>query len=174
MSLKKLAAVILVSGLTVTMLGCTVKPQKNTTASNDYTDNSSGVQSVASFSGEVLSPEQESALLNQKVVHFAYDDSTLSSHDERVLNVHAKYMLEHSDMAMKIKGHTDERGSREYNIALGERRANAVGRYLETKGVPSNRISTVSYGKEQPINLESNEGAWAQNRRAELEYDQVG
>jgi len=160
MSFKKLSAVILVGVVTCSMLGCSIRPQKNTqTASNEYTDSSAGIQNVASFSGEVLSPEQESALLSQKVVHFAYDDSNLSATDERVLNVHAKYMLEHPNLAMKIKGHTDERGSREYNIALGERRANSVGRYLETKGVPSNRLSSVSYGKEQPVNLESNEAA---------------
>src|SRR5581483_9111860 len=143
MSFKKLSAVILVGVVTCSMLGCSIRPQKNTqTASNEYTDSSAGIQNVASFSGEVLSPEQESALLSQKVVHFAYDDSNLSATDERVLNVHAKYMLEHPNLAMKIKGHTDERGSREYNIALGERRANSVGRYLETKGVPSNRLSS--------------------------------
>lgn len=173
MSVKKLAAAILVCGVTSVMLGC--GGNKNArTASNEYTDNSTGVQSVASFNGEVLSPEQEMALLNQKVVHFAYDDSTISSADERVLNVHAKYMLDHPNIALTVKGHTDERGSREYNIALGERRANSVARYLETKGVPNNRISSVSYGKEQPINLETTEAAWAQNRRAELDYNDVG
>lgn len=173
MSFKKLTVAILVGVVTCSMLGCSIRPQKNTqTASSDFTDSSEGIQNVASFSGEVMSPEQESALLNQTVVHFAYDDSNLSSSDERVLNVHAKHMLENPNLAMKIKGHTDERGSREYNIALGERRANSVGRYLETKGVPSNRISTVSYGKEQPVNLESNDAAWAQNRRAELEYSE--
>ncbi len=173
MSVKKLAAVILIGGLTSVMLGCGGNKHAKT-ASNDYSDNSSGVQSMASFDGEVMSPEQEMALLNQKVIHFAYDDSAISSADERVLNVHAKYMLDHPNLALTVKGHTDERGSREYNIALGERRANAVSRYLQTKGVPSTRLSSVSYGKEQPVNLESNEAAWAQNRRAELDYNDVG
>lgn len=173
MNLNKLATAVIVSGLTCALIGCGAS-KKSHTASNEYTDSSAGVQSVASFSGEVLSPEQEMNLLNQKVIHFAYDDSNLTSADERVLNVHAKYMLEHPNLALRVKGHTDERGSREYNIALGERRANSVGRFLETKGVPANRISKVSYGKEQPINLESNEAAWAQNRRAELVYEDVG
>lgn len=173
MSVKKLATAILVCGVTSMMLGC--GGSKHTkTASNEYSDTSSGVESMASFSGDVLNPEQEMALLNQRVVHFAYDDSSLSSADERVLNVHSKYMLEHPNVAVTIKGHTDERGSREYNVALGERRAKSVERYMETKGVPSNRISVVSYGKEQPVNLESNEVAWAQNRRAELDYSDVG
>lgn len=172
MSFKKIIVAMMVTGMTCGLLGCGHN-KKTTTASNDYTD-STGVQSMANFSGDVLSPEQELALLNEKVVYFAYDDSNLSASDERILNAHAKYMLDNPSTAMRIKGHTDERGSREYNIALGERRANSVGRFLETKGVPSNRITTISYGKEQPVNLESNEAAWAQNRRAELEYDNVG
>lgn len=173
MSVKKLAAAIFVCGVASVMVGCGGSKHAKS-ASNEYTDNSHGVQSMANYSGEVMSPEQEMALLNQKVVHFAYDNSRLSSADERVLSVHAKYMLENPNLALTVKGHTDERGSREYNIALGERRANSVVRYMETKGVPANRISSVSYGKEQPVNLESNEAAWAQNRRAELDYNDVG
>ncbi len=170
MSIKKLAAVLLVSGVTCVMIGCGgSKHQK--TACNDV-DNCTGVQSVAAFDGEVLSPEQETNLVSQRVLHFAYDDSSLSSANERVLTAHAQYMLDHPSMALTIKGHTDERGSRDYNVALGERRANSVGRFLETKGVPSNRLTMVSYGKEQPVNLESNEAAWAENRRAELDYNE--
>ena len=171
MSFKKFATAVIVSGVAFGLVGCTAS--KNRSASNEYTD-SNGVNTASNFYGEVLSPEQELALLNQKVVHFAYDDSRLSQHDERVLNVHAKYMLDHPNISLRVKGHTDERGGREYNIALGERRAQTVGRFLETKGVPSNRISEVSYGKEQPVNLESNEAAWAENRRAELEYEDIG
>lgn len=173
MSLNKYAIAVIVGGLTLSIIGCGGK-NNTRTANNEYADSSVGVQSVASFNGEVLSQEEELALLNQKVVYFSYDDSNLSSKDAHVLSVHAKYMLEHPNLALRIKGHTDERGSREYNIALGERRAMSVERFLETKGVPANRLSTVSYGKEQPINLESNEAAWSQNRRAELEYEDIG
>lgn len=169
---RKISTLAVVGCVTLMLLGCSSK-QSNRTASNEYTDSSASVPAVSNFSGEVLSPEQELALLNQKVVHFSYDDSNLTADDERVLGVHAKYMLDHPNLALNIKGHTDERGSREYNIALGERRAKSVSRYLETKGVPSNRMATVSYGKEQPINLENNEAAWAQNRRAELDYNDV-
>lgn len=172
MKIKKITTLLVICGLTCSMLGCGAGSKKQQTASNDYADSSNSVAPIVSFNDGILGSEQEVNLLNQKVVHFSYDDSNLSSSAERVLNVHAKYMLDHPKVALKIKGHTDERGSREYNIALGERRALSVGRYLETKGVPSNRISTVSYGKEQPVNLESNEVAWAQNRRAELEYEE--
>lgn len=173
MSLNKITTAVIVGGITLSMIGCGGKNNMKS-ASNEYTDSSAGVQQVASFDGEILSQEQELALLNQKVVHFAYDDSNISSKDMHVLSVHAKYMLEHPNLALRIKGYTDERGSREYNIALGEKRAISVERFLETKGVPANRLSTVSYGKEQPVNLESNEAAWAENRRAELEYEDIG
>lgn len=171
MSFKKVATAVIVSGVAFGLVGCTAS--KNKSASNEYTD-SNGINTASNFYGEVLSPEQELALLDQKVVHFAYDDSRLTQQDERVLNVHAKYMLDNPDMSLRINGHTDERGGREYNIALGERRAQSVGRFLETRGVPSNRLSEVSYGKEQPINLESNDAAWSENRRAELEYGAIG
>lgn len=170
---RKISTLATVGCITLMLLGCNSK-QNNRTASNEYTDSSSvGMPAVSSFACDVLSPEQELALLNQKVVHFSYDDANLSAEDERILGVHAKYMLDHPNLALNIKGHTDERGSREYNIALGERRSKSVARFLETKGVPSNRMATVSYGKEQPINLENNESAWAQNRRAELDYNDV-
>lgn len=172
MSFKKLATVVIVSGVTIGLVGCSAS-KKNTTASNEFT-NSTGVNTASNVYGEILTPEQELALLNQKVVHFAYDDSRLTQTDERVLNVHAKYMLDHPNISMRVMGHTDERGGREYNIALGERRAQSVGRFLETKGVPANRLAIVSYGKEQPISLESNDVAWAKNRRAELEYEEIG
>jgi peptidoglycan-associated lipoprotein len=175
MSFKKIATAFVISGMAIGLVGCGGSGStSNKMASNDYSDSSASIQPVSSFSGEVLSPEQELALLNQKIVYFAYDDSNINSQDQRVLSVHAKYMLEHPNIALRIKGHTDERGSRDYNIALGERRSISVERYLETKGVPANRLVTISYGKEQPMNPESNEAAWAQNRRAELEYEDIG
>lgn len=174
MLVRKIAAAVIIGGVTVGLIGCGNSAKNSRSASNEYTDSSSVVQTASNFSGEVMTPEQELALLNQRVVYFGYDDSNLTASTERVLNVHAKYMLDHPNIALTVKGHTDNRGSREYNVALGERRAKSVQRFLETKGVPSNRISTVSYGKEQPVNLENNEVAWAQNRRAELDYADMG
>ena len=171
MSLKRIATATVIASVALGVVGCGAK--KNRTASNEFT-NSTSVNTASNVYGEVLTPEQELALLNQKTVHFAYDDSRLNPADERVLSVHAKYMLDHQNISMRIKGHTDERGSREYNIVLGEHRAQSVERFLKTKGVPANRLSVVSYGKEQPINLESNEVAWQENRRAELEYEEIG
>lgn len=170
MLLKKIATATVLATVAFGLVGCGAK---NRNACNEYT-NSTGVGAASNVHGEILNAEQESTLLNQRVIYFAYDDSRLNEADERVLSVHARYILDHQNLSLRIKGFTDERGSREYNIALGERRALAVERFLESKGVPASRMSVISYGKEQPVNLENNEGAWAQNRRAELEYEEIG
>lgn len=167
MSFMKIATVALLGGVTLGLIGCGGSNKAN----DPFTDSSAGIQPVSGFYGEHMSSEEELGLLNKKTIYFAYDSNELTSADIRLLNVHAKYMLEHTHLKLRIAGHTDERGSREYNIALGDRRAKAVARYLESKGVPASRIYTVSYGKEQPVDLGSTEAAWSQNRRATLEYE---
>ena len=99
-------------------------------------------------------------------VFFALDSSTLDSSAMEVLNQQIKFMQQHPNMSFVIEGHCDERGTREYNIALGERRAYAAKKYLVEHGVDANRLTVVSYGKERPAVLGSNEWAWSQNRRA--------
>ena len=99
-------------------------------------------------------------------VFFAFDSSAISADAAEVLNSQAKWLNNHEDVKVVVQGYCDERGTREYNLALGERRANAVKQYLVSKGVAADRISTISYGKERPAVLGSNEAAWAQNRRA--------
>lgn len=100
------------------------------------------------------------------VVYFDTDQFNIDSEDAAKLQTQAQYFSQHSQLNFTIEGHADERGTREYNLALGERRANAAKNYLTSVGVPANRIRTVSYGKERPEALGSNEAAWAQNRRA--------
>lgn len=99
-------------------------------------------------------------------VFFAYDSSVLSSESQGTLERQATWLRSNADKGIVVEGHCDERGTREYNLALGERRAAAAKSYLVSLGIPSGRISTVSYGKERPAVLGSNESAWAQNRRA--------
>jgi peptidoglycan-associated lipoprotein len=167
MSLKKLATVVLIGSFTVGLVGCGAKDGK---ARNPYDESSDNIKSTTSFYGDNISSEGELGMLNKKTIYFAYDSSELTPNDMKVLNAHAKYMQGNGKFGMRVAGHTDERGSREYNIALGERRAKAVARYLETQGVPASRLSVVSYGKEQPVDTGSHEQAWAQNRRSALEY----
>jgi len=100
------------------------------------------------------------------VVYFDTDRFNIDAEDQTKLQRQAQYFSQYSQVNFTIEGHADERGTREYNLALGERRANAAKNYLVSIGIPANRIRTVSYGKERPVALGSNEAAWAQNRRA--------
>jgi len=100
------------------------------------------------------------------VVYFDTDQYNIDAEDQAKLQRKAQYFSQYSQVNFTIEGHADERGTREYNLALGERRANAAKNYLVSVGVPANRIRTISYGKERPVALGSNQAAWAQNRRA--------
>lgn len=99
-------------------------------------------------------------------VFFDYDKSNLTSDDQDSIQKVVAWMQTYPDVTLTLEGHADERGTREYNLALGERRANAVRRYMEALGIDSARLSVISYGNQQPAMLGSNELAWAQNRRA--------
>tara|TARA_Y100000588_G_C13586810_1_gene641156 strand:- start:94 stop:576 length:483 start_codon:yes stop_codon:yes gene_type:complete len=99
-------------------------------------------------------------------VFFATNKSTLTTASRDTLRKQAAFMRKKSKLTFTIEGHADERGTREYNLALGERRANAVKDYLMTYGISGSRLSTISYGKERPVNSGSNPLAWSQNRRS--------
>ena len=98
-------------------------------------------------------------------VHFAYDRSDIQEEDRGTLQRQATWLQKYPQVRVTVQGHCDERGTREYNLALGARRANAVKEYLVSLGVSAARVDTISYGKERPICTESNEDCWAQNRR---------
>jgi len=110
---------------------------------------------------------QEAAAAVGNVFYFEYDSSTLTAEAQRALDAHIA-ALQGSEKTLRLEGHTDERGTRDYNMALGERRANSVRDYMVVNGVASYRIETVSYGEEQPIAYGSGETNWVQNRRVEL------
>ncbi len=99
-------------------------------------------------------------------VLFELDSYSLDGEDRTILDAQAAYLTSHSNVRVTIEGHADERGTREYNLALGDRRANAARAYLESRGVSPGRMQVISWGKERPAVPESNEAAWAQNRRA--------
>jgi peptidoglycan-associated lipoprotein len=109
------------------------------------------------------------AFFNQSIgdrVLFAVDQSTLSVEAQSLLTAQAQWLLTNREYSALIEGHADEQGTREYNLALGARRASAVRDFLVSQGVSDSRLSTVSYGKERPIEICSNEACYAQNRRA--------
>ena len=99
-------------------------------------------------------------------VFFAFDSSELTSESRAALDRQVAYLKQFPSLSATVEGHADERGTREYNLALGERRASAVKNYLVSGGVQARRLHTISYGKERQMELGSNESAWARNRRA--------
>jgi peptidoglycan-associated lipoprotein len=115
--------------------------------------------------GDPTSPQYFSQAIGDRVL-FQVDQSTLSSQGMATLDGQAQWLLTNADYLAVIEGHADEQGTREYNVALGARRANAVREYLITRGVPSSRLRTVSYGKERPVAVCSDESCYSQNRRA--------
>ncbi|MEP3421600.1 MAG: peptidoglycan-associated lipoprotein Pal [Erythrobacter sp.] len=108
----------------------------------------------------------ENAVGRSAVIYFDTDRFNIDSSDAAALQAQAQYFARFPQLTFTIEGHTDERGTREYNLALGERRANSAKNYLVSLGVATNRIRIVSFGKERPVALASNASAWAQNRRA--------
>lgn len=108
--------------------------------------------------------------LGVKVFHFDYDSSSISNSDYTALKAHAAYLAKNSGAKVQVSGNTDERGTREYNMALGERRAKAVAAFLTSNGAKSGQLEVVSYGEEKPLATGESDEAWSQNRRVELEY----
>ena len=137
------------------------------TAPTSETASTSGQGNAAATASNIVPGSEEDLKVNVgDRVFFAFDKYNLTPEARYTLQQQAAWLAEHSGVNVIVEGHCDERGTREYNLALGERRANAAADYLMTLGVASNRISTISYGKERPVDPASNETAWAKNRRA--------
>ena len=101
-------------------------------------------------------------------VYFDFDKSEIKPEGQAVISSWAQYLAANPTVKVRLEGNTDERGTREYNIGLGERRANAVGSALQSQGVSASQLNTVSYGKERPVALGHDESAWSQNRRTDI------
>ena len=125
-----------------------------------------GPPSGIGASAIVPGSQQDLAATAGDRVFFAFDRADINAEGQQTLERQAAWLQRYPNVAVRIEGHCDERGTREYNLALGERRANAVRNVLIAAGVSAARISTISYGKERPIVVGSNEEAWAQNRVA--------
>ena len=181
--LKYLALPLLATSLVMT--GCANRkpaanieagntPNRSTTVSTDRLseDAALNAQNLNGASSKGVTAANK-AFLAKRVVHFDYDSSDLSNEDYQTLQAHAQFLMANANSRLALTGHTDERGTREYNMALGERRAKAVQSYLVTNGVNAGQLEAVSYGKEMPINAGHNEAAWKENRRVELNYEAV-
>jgi peptidoglycan-associated lipoprotein len=146
------------------LAGCTTKPKETTEAPPVAAPESSSA--ATTMQSNIIPGSAEDLRVNVgDTVHFDYDRYQLRDEDRSVLQRQAAWLQKYPQVRINIEGHCDERGTREYNLALGARRANAVKEYLVSLGVSSGRVETVSYGKERPVCTESTEDCWAQNRR---------
>ena len=182
------AALLLAACESATDQQATTGGESTTQASAQSQDQASGSDGTASGGGtggdagveseQMSGPEggsQEHLVVNVgDRVFFEFDQSNLTKEAEKTVERLAAWLKEYPEATVTVEGHADERGTREYNLALGARRANSVKDYLIVLGVDPNRIETVSYGEERPAVLGSNEDAWAQNRRAVFVVDGGG
>jgi len=121
------------------------------------------------MSAQELLDQVDTPLAN-RTIYFDFDSAKISDESLAILEIHGNFIAGNGDVSVRLEGHTDERGSREYNIALGDRRAQSVRRVLLFQGASVDQVDTVSYGEEQPAVLGHEEAAWGKNRRVELVY----
>ena len=114
--------------------------------------------------------EQAEGAMSVRIVYFEFDSAKLTSESIEILETHGNFIAANGEVTVRLEGHADERGSREYNIAVGDRRAQSVRRVLLFQGASTDQVETVSYGEEQPAVTDHTEAAWALNRRVELVY----
>ena len=168
---------VLIMFLALFVLGCSKETKEQTASVEDHsaatTKADTGAQAHGTGEG---TPAGKSALddpnspLANRVIYFEYDSSEVLPQYRSVVEAHAAYLASNPNAIVTLEGHADERGSREYNLALGERRANAVKSQMTLLGAKTNQIKTVSYGEERPALEGHDENAWSKNRRVEIRY----
>jgi peptidoglycan-associated lipoprotein len=169
------AQLMLIVTAGLALAGCPKKPQTIPDAGSQpvNTGAETGSATEGNVSGSALGSDQAALAEAQQVgtiVYFDYDRAEIKPEYIAVVAAHAKYLNGNPNRKVRLEGHSDERGSREYNIGLGERRAQAVRRALMLQGVAEAQITTVSYGEERPAVQGSDEAAYAKNRRVEFVY----
>lgn len=135
---------------------------------------SGGVKGGGNSANDSNGSASAAASLSDRIVNFDFDSSEIRQDDYPTLLAHARYLQDNPSARVLLAGHADERGTREYNMALGERRAKSVEAFLGVNGVRPAQLDTVSYGKEKPVSDEHDEAAWAENRRVEVSYEAGG
>ena len=168
------------------LAACSTTPPQDTSPDTDAADTSAAAETSAVTEQPDVSPATSSIPLtadnfhnhpsnydgstDTRVVYFSFDDSTVPAAAFETLRAHANYLKSNSNARLRLDGHADERGTREYNVALGERRAQAVERFLLVQGVSASQIQTNSHGEEKPAAYGHDAMSWAKNRRVELNY----
>jgi peptidoglycan-associated lipoprotein len=169
------AIVIVLVAAALTLGGCASKRPKPTPEESGAANQQGAQGAGAGGNYSRAGPDEEASgplvgLLAERIIYFDFDSSEIKGAGTDVVAAHAKYLAANPATRVRLEGHTDERGSREYNIGLGERRAQSVRRALLLQGASDVQISTVSYGEERPAVAGHDEAAWAKNRRVEIVY----
>lgn len=188
MQLTKLVSALMLAGL---LAACSPENVKNDDeAANDNQQNSEqnadgaqtgglngdGTAGGTALNGATVSYEKSAIndannVLAEKVIYFEFDSDQISADYQELITHHGKYLASNPDMSVRLEGHADERGSREYNVALANRRAQTVRRLVLFQGVNADQVSVISYGEEKPVALGHDEESWRLNRRVELVYE---
>jgi peptidoglycan-associated lipoprotein len=179
--MNKIHAGLLAAAAALVVAGCSSTPVAKTepAAAPAPAPAPAPVQQMAPAPQPVAPPMSSTAtmvdpltqgLLAKRSVYFEFDRSSINESDVAVVEAHGRYLVDHRARAVRVEGNCDERGSREYNLALGQRRADSVKDRLKTLGVAGDRIETTSFGKEKPRAMGHDEAAWAENRRADIVY----
>lgn len=151
----------------------TTKDDSTLSSSGSSSSSSDGATTSATGSGSSWAGhplDDPNGLLAKRTVYFNFDESVIIESDRPILEAHAQYLSKNPGASVTLEGHTDERGTREYNLALGEQRAISVRQFMSLMGAAGQQMRTLSYGEERPAALGSNEEAWALNRRVVIVY----
>ena len=174
----KIFSVLMAAGFLMACDPAQVKDDDSAAGQNGAQVSTGGVNGDGSYTGryaENVSYDRAAindsgSVLAERVIYFDFDSDQISQDFRDLLSHHGKYLSANADVNVRIEGHGDERGTREYNVALGNRRAQAVRRLILLQGAAAAQISVISYGEEKPVALAHDEEAWRLNRRAELIY----
>lgn len=181
---NKLAILVLIATLVVACKPKDKKPPVTTTTNTSDTEvvdkgaTTNPIKSYTLSDGKTYydiccNPEDlnnSDSLLSQRVILFSYDQATVTSKYREIIAIHARFLSQNPAAKMVLEGHADERGTPEYNLALGEKRANSVANLLRAQGASAGQISVVSFGEEKPVALCNNDSCWSQNRRVRIVY----
>ena len=168
--MKMIVRTALILGSLVFLANCGTKPVETPPPPPAQTTDTSAADNANASNDETATAGPSGELLSKRIVYFDFDSAEIRADSQSVVAAHSRYLAGAPVQKVRLEGHADERGSREYNIGLGERRAQAVRRALLLQGVAEVQLSTVSYGEERPAAAGSDEAAWAKNRRVEIVY----
>lgn len=166
--MKTSLAVLVIAGLAA---GCASQSSQESSPAPAPAPTAMGsTPSARSTPGNSVAGVRTAMMPQARSVYYEFDRSEIRADSAKVVDANAQYLRDHPELKVKVEGNADERGSREYNLALGQRRADAVMKRMTILGIPNDRIETVSYGKEKPKAAGHDESAWSENRRSDILY----